>query len=169
MLIGFNIPINANFKKKADMSKVEIKNYDIIYELTDYLQGLVNGMIEIEKEEVVVGKLEVLGIFYSQTKEMVIGGKVIQNKIKNKLKFRILRMDPATNEENIISNGEILSLHKNKDQVKEVLEGDECGIKCHMGKKIEMGDILEFYEMQDIKEEKAEKKEKKGEKEKKDV
>jgi len=52
--------------------KIEMKNYDIIYELTDYIQNLVNGMVEIEMAEAITGKLEVLGIFFAKAKEMVI-------------------------------------------------------------------------------------------------
>jgi translation initiation factor IF-2 len=60
------------------------------------------------------------------------------------LKFRVLR------GEDILCNGDIVSLHRNKDEVKEVGEGEEAGVKVSTGKKIEIGDILEFYEMQDI-------------------
>ncbi|MDD3263028.1 MAG: translation initiation factor IF-2 [Candidatus Absconditabacteria bacterium] len=144
LLLGFNISLNAILKKKAENLKIEMKSFDIIYELTDYLDKLLQGMIEYEKHEVVVGKLEVLGIFYSKFKDMTIGGRIIEGKAKNKLKFRILR------GEEILGNGDIVSLHKNKDQVKEMNEGEECGIKVLTGKKIEIGDILEFLEMQEI-------------------
>jgi translation initiation factor IF-2 len=72
LLIGFNISLNSILKKKAENLKIEMKSFDIIYELTDYLDKLLQGMIEYEKEEVVVGKLEVLGIFYSKFKDMTI-------------------------------------------------------------------------------------------------
>lgn len=144
LLLGFNISLNAILKKKAENLKIEMKSFDIIYELTDYLDKLLQGMIEFEKHEVVVGKLEVLGIFYSKGKDMTIWGKIIEGKAKNKLKFRILRGDE------ILGNGDIVSLHKNKDQVKEMNEGEECGVKVLAGKRIEVGDILEFWEMQEI-------------------
>jgi len=145
LLIGFNISLNAILKKKAENLKIEMKSFDIIYELTDYLNKLLQGMIEYEKHEVVVGKLEVLAIFYSKFKDMTIWGKIIEWKAKNKLKFRILR------GEEILGNGEIVSLHKNKDQVKEMNEGEECGIKVLTWKRIEIWDVLEFLEMQEIK------------------
>jgi translation initiation factor IF-2 len=72
LLLGFNINLNAILKKKAENLKVEMKSFDIIYELTDFLSDLVKGMIQIEMEEVSIGKLDVLAIFYSKTKEMVI-------------------------------------------------------------------------------------------------
>ncbi len=144
LLIGFNVSVNSLLKKKAEQLKVEIKSFDIIYELTDYLTNLLQGMIEIEQHEVVVGKLEVLGIFFTETREMTIGGMVIDGRVKNKLKFRVHR------GEDIVMWGEILSLQRNKDQVKEVLAGEDCGMKVKVWKKIQEHDILEFYEMQDI-------------------
>ena len=91
LLIGFNVSINSVLKKKAEQQKVEIKSFDIIYELTDYLSNLLQGMIEIEQEEVVVGKLDVLAIFFTESREMTIGGMVTEGKVKGKLKFRIHR------------------------------------------------------------------------------
>ena len=145
LLIWFNISMNALLKKKAEGLKIEMKVFDIIYELTDYLNNLLLGMVEVEKEEVIVGKLEILGIFHTETREMTVGGRVKEGKVKNKLKFRVYRGD------DILTNGEILSLHRNKDEVKEVNAGEDCGMKVKIGKRIEMGDILEFYEMQEVK------------------
>ena len=145
LLLGFNINLNAILKKKAENLKVEMKSFDIIYELTDYLSDLVKGMIQIEMEEVSIGKLDVLAIFYSKTKEMVIWGKVMEGKAKGRIKFRIIR-----NQE-IIGGGDILSVYRNKDEVKEVGEGEECGCKVHTNKKIEEHDTIEFLEMQQVK------------------
>jgi len=146
LLLGFNVSINSLLKKKAEQQGVEIKSFDIIYELTEYLSNLLQGMVEVEQEEVTIGKLEVKGIFYTSSKEMTIGGMVTEGKVKNKVKFRLHRGDE------IISSGAILSLQRNKDQVKEVNAGDECGMKVKVGKKVQEGDILEFYELQDKKE-----------------
>ena len=66
--------------------------------------------------------------------------------MKNKLKFRVYR------GEDILTNGEILSLKRNKDEVKEVNAGEDCGMKVKMGKRLDIWDILEFYEMQEVKE-----------------
>ncbi len=145
LLLWFNISLNAVLKKKAESLKIEMKAFDIIYELTDYLTNLLLGMVEIEKEEVVVGKLEILGVFHTETREMTVGGIVKEGKVKNKLKFRVYR------GEDILTNGEILSLKRNKDEVKEVSAGEDCGMKVKIGKRIEVGDLLEFYEMQEVK------------------
>ena len=144
LLLWFNISINSVLKKKAEQMKVEIKNYDIIYELTNYLTELTQWMIKYEEVEVVIWKLNVLWIFYTKGKEMVVWGKVIEWIVKNKCKFRIVRW------EEIVASGEIQSLHKNKDEIKKANEWDECGMKVKVGKKIEEWDVLEFWEMQEI-------------------
>ncbi len=144
LLLGFNISLNALLKKKADSLKIEMKNFDIIYELTDYLNKLLLGMVEIEKHEVMFAKLEVLWIFFTKNKDMTIWGKVIYGKLHGKPKFTVMR------GEDILCNGNVVSLHKNKDEVKEIGEGEECGVKVTTGKKIEIGDVIEFFEMQDV-------------------
>ena len=144
LLLGFNISMNAMLKKKADAMKIEMKNFDIIYELTDYLNKLLLGMVEIEQHEVMFAKVEVLGVFFTKNKDMTIWGRVIFGKLHGKPKFTVMR------GEDILCTGHVVSLHKNKDEVKEVGEWDECGIKVTTGKRIEIWDIIEFYEMQDI-------------------
>lgn len=143
LLLGFNISMNAILKKKADSMKIEMKNFDIIYELVDYLNKLLLGMVEIEQHEVMFAKLEVLGVFFTKNKDMTIWGRVIFGKLHGKPKFTVMR------GEDIFCTGHVVSLHKNKDEVKEIGEGDECGIKVNTGKKIEIWDIIEFFEMQD--------------------
>ena len=146
ILLWFNISMNAILKKKAESLKIEMKVFDIIYELTDYLNNLLQWMVEVEKEEVVVWKLEILWVFHTETREMTVWGIVKEGKIRNKLKFRVYRGD------DILTNWEILSLHRNKDEVREVWEWEDCGMKVKIWKKIEVWDILEFYELQDKKE-----------------
>ena len=104
------------------------------------------GYVEVEKEEVVIWKLEILWVFHTETREMTVWWIVKEGKVKNKVKFRVLRGN------DILTNWEILSLHRNKDEVREVWEGEDCGMKVKIGKKIEVWDILEFYEIQDKKE-----------------
>lgn len=146
ILLGFNISMNALLKKKAESQKIEMKVFDIIYELTDYLNNLLQGMVEIEKEEVVVAKLEILWVFHTDSREMTVWWVVKEGKVRNKLRFRVYRW------EDILTNWEILSLHRNKDEVREVSEWEDCGMKVKIGKKIEVWDILEFYELQEKKE-----------------
>jgi translation initiation factor IF-2 len=66
LLLGYNITINSLLKKKAESLKIEMRSFDIIYELTDFINNILQGMIEIEKHEVVIGKMSVLGIFFTK-------------------------------------------------------------------------------------------------------
>jgi translation initiation factor IF-2 len=119
--------------------KVEMKSFDIIYELTDYLTDLTKWMIRLEEYELVIWTMEVLGIFYTKWKDMTIWWKIIEWKVVPTARFRIMRW------EEILGNWDIVSLHRNKDQVKEVWEGEECGIKTKTSKRIELWDKLEFF------------------------
>lgn len=142
VMVGFNLPLNANFKKKAEQMKIELKNFDIIYELIEYIEAVLKGMIKIELKEVVIGKLEILGIFYKKEKDMIIGGKILEGEARNGASFRVLR------GEEIFTTGKITSLQKGQDNVSKITEGHECGMKVKVSKKIEMGDFLEFYVME---------------------
>lgn len=139
LLLWFNLSMNALLKKKAETMKVEMRNFDIIYELTDYLTELTKWMIKLEEYELIIWNMEVLWIFYTKWKDMTIGWKITQWKVVWTAKFRITRWDE------IFGNWEIVSLHRNKDQVKEVWEWEECGIKIKTSKKIEIWDNLEFF------------------------
>ena len=96
-------------------------------------------MIKLEEYELVIWTMEVLWIFYTKWKDMTIWWKIIQWKVLPNARFRIMRWDE------ILGNWDIVSLHRNKDQVKEVWEGEECGIKIRTSKKIELWDKLEFF------------------------
>ena len=125
--------------------KVSVKLFDIIYNLTDYIEQVMKDMVEKEYREVERGKLKILGIFFKKEKTMIIGGKVIEGKIGNGMKFRSENEDP-----NLVITGEITSLQRETNSVKEVAEGYECGMKVKVSKKVTEGEILTFYEMEEI-------------------
>ncbi|USN57276.1 MAG: hypothetical protein H6766_02195 [Candidatus Peribacteria bacterium] len=131
LLIGFNVQIPGALKKKAEQLKVTLKSYDIIYELTEYIEDLAMGLLEVEMVEVVVGRLDVLGVFFRKAKEMVIGGKCTEGTITNGDKFHIMRAGEQ------IGQGTITSLQKEQQSVKTITEGHECGMKVRISKVIE--------------------------------
>lgn len=145
IVLWFNVACSGMIKKRAENMKVSVKLFDIIYNLTDYIEQVMKDMVEKEYREVERGKLKVLGIFFKKEKTMIIGGKVIEGKIWNGMKFRTENEDP-----NLIISGEITSLQRETNSVKEVAEGYECGMKVKVSKKIIEGDILTFYEMEEI-------------------
>lgn len=145
IVLWFNVGCSGMIKKRAENMKVSIKIFDIIYNLTDYITQVMKDMVEKEYREVERGKLNVLGVFYKKEKTMIIGGKVIEGKIGNGMRFRIENEDP-----NLVITGEITSLQRETNSVKEVAEGYECGMKVKVSKKVSEGDILTFYEMEEI-------------------
>ena len=142
ILLWFGVSINSSLKKKAEQLKITIKNFDIIYELIDYIESVVTGMIKVEAKEVYVWRLSVLGIFFKREKEMIIGGKVLDGKVTNGAQFRVHR------GEEMVATGRVLSLKKETENVDEVSQGHECGMKVKVGKKILEWDELEFFTME---------------------
>lgn len=144
VIMGFNIAVSSMMKKKADMLKITVKTYDIIYNLTDYITDAMQWLVEKEYQEVQRGKLTVLGVFFRKDKMMIIGGKVIEGKVGNGMKFRVYHGEEEA------AQGEITSLQRDTQSVKEVAEWYECGMKVRTSKKISEGDTLVFYEMEEI-------------------
>ncbi len=145
IVLWFNVTCSSMIRKRADGMKVSIKLFDIIYHLTDYIEQVMKDMVEKEYREVQRGTLKILGIFFKKEKTMIIGGKVLEGKIGNGMKFRVENEDP-----NLIITGEITSLQRETNSVKEVSEWYECGMKVKVSKKVSEGDILTFYEMEEI-------------------
>lgn len=152
IVIWFNVSISGSLKKKATQMQVEVKEYEIIYKFLEYLEDIGKWMIKVELKEVITGKLEVLGHFFRKWKVSVFGGKVTEWKIINKSRFRVYRASEQEfdEDEQLIpyTTGVITSLQKEQDSVKEVKEGYECGMKTKTAKKIEVGDIIEYYIME---------------------
>lgn len=146
IMLGFNTSFSAALAKKAEQMKVKLKNFDIIYEMNDYLDQILKGMVVIEEKEVYLGKLNLLGIFYKKDKEMIIGGKVIDGEIRNGASFRVTRGEGE--EAEIYTQGKITSLKREQENVDKVAVGYECGMKVRVGKKLVEGDVLEFYVME---------------------
>lgn len=150
IIIGYNVDTTGTWRKKAEQLKVTLKSFDIIYQYIDYLDLLTQGMIEKERVEVSIWKLEVLGIFYKKWKEIIFWGKVIEGKIKNNAYFKVIN---RTEDKDIDIDGEwgieikwtVTSLQREQDNVSEVAQWYECGMKAKVNKKLEVGDIIEYF------------------------
>lgn len=147
IIIGYNVDASSSLKKKAEQVKVPIKSFDIIYQYIDYLTNLTEGLIEKEKQEVSIGKLEVLAVFFKKGKEVIFGGKVLEGKIKNGAHFKVTNRtaDSEDGEEGKEITGIITSLQREQNNVNEVAQGYECGMKTKVNKRIEVGDSIEFF------------------------
>jgi len=139
ILIGFNVKPNREAKKLAEDQKVEIKYFDIIYEAIDYVEKSLSGLLEPDIKEIILGSAEIQKVFKVSTAGKIAGSKVINGEIKSKSKARIIR------DGVVVYNGEILSIFREKNQVKEVGMGFECGISVKDFIDFKEKDVIESY------------------------
>ncbi len=139
ILIGFNVKPNREAKKLAEEQKIDIKFFNIIYEAIDYVEKSLSGMLEPDIKETVLGSAEIKKIFKVSSAGKIAGSKVISGEIKSKSKARIIR------DGVVVFNGEISSIFREKNQVKEVGTGAECGISIKDFIDFKEKDVIESY------------------------
>jgi translation initiation factor IF-2 len=139
-IIGFNVRPDGKARKLAEQEEVEIRTYEIIYKLLEDIEQAVIGMLEPEFEEQVTGEAEVREIFRVPKLGAIAGCYVRSGVITRNSKVRFLR------DGTIIWKGEINSLRRFKDDVREVREGFECGIGLSDFQDLKPGDLIETYE-----------------------
>ena len=139
ILIGFNVKPNREAKKLAEEQKIDIKYFNIIYEAIDYVEKSLSGLLEPDVKETVLGSAEIQRIFKVSSAGKIAGSKVLNGEIKNKSKARIIR------DGVVVYTGEILSIYREKDQVKEVGSGLECGISIKDFIDFKEKDIIESF------------------------
>jgi translation initiation factor IF-2 len=143
-IIGFNVRPDRKARDLAETEEVEIRTYEIIYKLLEDIESAMLGMLAPIFEEVVTGDAEVREIF-SVPKIGKIAGCLVQNgTISRGSKVRFLR------EGTIIWNGEVKSLRRFKDDVREVQAGFECGIGLSDFQDLKSGDVIETYDEREI-------------------
>ncbi|MFC4164702.1 translation initiation factor IF-2 [Epilithonimonas zeae] len=140
IMIGFNVRASANAKDIADREEVEIRTYSIIYRAIDEVKEAMEGMLSPEIQEQVIGNVEIREVFKISKVGSIAGCMVLTGKVTRNSKIRLLR-------DGIVKfDGELESLKRFKDDVKEVTKGYECGLNIKGYNDIEVGDILEVYE-----------------------
>ncbi len=145
IVIGFNVVASNSTKEAAKEYSVEIRQYTIIYKLVEDMEAAMKGMLDPEFEERVTGQAEIRQLFKYSKVGTIAGVKVIKDIMKNNSKARIIR------DGTIIYDGKISSIQREKDSVKEVKEGYECGITIDGYNDLKVGDIIEAYEMVEVK------------------
>ena len=145
LLIGFNVKPNREAKKLAEEQKVDIKYFNIIYEAIDHVEKSLSGLLEPDIKETVLGSAEIQKIFKVSTAGKIAGSKVINGEIKAKSKARIIR------DGVVVYSGEISSIYREKNQVKEVGAGLECGISIKDFIDFKEKDVIESYLAEEIK------------------
>jgi translation initiation factor IF-2 len=144
VIIGFNVRADSGARKLAEGNGVDIRYYNIIYDAVDELKAAMSGMLAPEKREEVIGSAEIRTVFVASKIGTVAGCMVTSGLVTRSAHFRLLR------ENVVIYTGELESLKRMKDDVREVKEGFECGIKLKNYNDIKEGDQLEFFEIKEI-------------------
>ena len=142
-IIGFNVRPNAKAREVAERNKVELRYYDVIYHLTDWVKGAMAGELGPEIIETVVGRAEVKEVFPAGKKDKAAGLLVLEGVIRKGLNARLTRADV------IVSKTTISSLRRFKDDVAEVRAGLECGVLLADTNDIKPGDHLEVFEVEE--------------------
>ena len=142
-IIGFNVRPNAKARETAERNKVELRYYDVIYHLTDWVKGAMAGELGPEIIENVVGRAEVKEVFPAGKRDKAAGLLVLEGVIRKGLHARLTREDV------IVTKTTISSLRRFKDDVKEVNAGMECGVLLADTNDIKPGDHLEVFEVEE--------------------
>ncbi|MCK6421516.1 MAG: translation initiation factor IF-2 [Aquabacterium sp.] len=144
VIVGFNVRADAGARKLAEGNDVDIRYYNIIYDAVDEVKAAMAGMLAPEQKEEVIGGAEIRTVFVASKIGTVAGCMVTSGKVTRNARFRLLR------DNVVIYTGELESLKRMKDDVREVNEGFECGIKLKNYNDIAEGDQLEFFEVKEV-------------------
>ena len=139
VLIAFNVKPSKEAKKRAELEKITISSFNIIYELLDFIKGKMSGLLTPEIDEKVIGTAEILEIFKVSKVGKVAGSKVVEGEITQDSSARVIR------DGTIIFNGKIGSIFREKNQTKQVSAGLECGIALKDFGDFQKKDIIEVY------------------------
>ena len=143
IIIAFNVRPDANARRVAEAENVDIRTYQVIYDALNDVKAAMSGMLAPKFKEVIQGKVEIRQVL-KFAKMLVAGSYVLEGKVMNNSKIRLLR------DNVVILDGEIDSLRRFKDDVKEVAAGYECGLTIKDFRDFKEGDILEVYSMEEV-------------------
>ncbi len=144
VLIGFNVRADSGARKLIETLGVDVRYYNIIYEAVDEIKAALGGMLAPEQKESMIGTVEIREVFRISKVGAIAGCYVQDGMIKRNSRVRVLRANV------IIHTGELDSLKRFKDDVKEVKNNFECGLSLKNFNDIEVGDILEVYEIIEV-------------------
>jgi translation initiation factor IF-2 len=144
VIIGFNVRADAGARKLAEGNGVDLRYYNIIYDAVDDVKKAMTGMLAPEQREEIIGTAEIRTVFVASKIGTVAGSMVTSGVVRRNARFRLLR------ENVVIYTGEVESVRRLKDDVREVKEGFECGIKLKNYNDIAESDQLEFFEVKEV-------------------
>ncbi|HEX9388458.1 MAG TPA: translation initiation factor IF-2, partial [Anaerolineales bacterium] len=139
IIIGFNVQADVSARRVAEKEGVDIRLYEIIYRMTEDIEKALNGMLEPETKEKIIGRAQVLAVFAASKFGKVAGCRVTDGELRRNAKIRLYRGT------DILYEGDLSSLRHEKDDVREVREGYECGVGFKNFNDIQVGDQLVCY------------------------
>ncbi|MBP7691044.1 MAG: translation initiation factor IF-2 [Anaerolineales bacterium] len=144
IVIGFSVSADAAAQRLAETNGISIRQYDVIYRLLEDIEKALKGLLEPEFKPVVIGKAEVRAIFHIPKVGNIAGCVVREGELRRNAKVRVLRQNKIEHD------GEPGSLKREKEDVREVSKGMECGVSVKNFDALKVGDILEFYVIQQV-------------------
>ncbi|MEX2527991.1 MAG: translation initiation factor IF-2 [Gemmatimonadota bacterium] len=144
VIVGFRVRPDTNARLLAEREDVDIHSYDVIYEAVDQIRAALEGMLSPEQRESILGSAEVRETFKVTKAGTVAGCHVVDGVIDRKATVRVVR------DGILVYTGEIASLKRFKDDVKEVREGFECGISIANFNDVKVGDVLECFKVEEV-------------------
>jgi translation initiation factor IF-2 len=145
IIVGFQVRPLASVRRLAEQEEIDIRTYSIIYDAIDEIKSAMEGMLAPTVEEKVVANVEIREVFKITKVGTVAGCMVLDGKINRNTKVRVLR------DGVVIYTGELASLKRFKEDVKEVATGYECGLNIQNFNDIKVGDLIEGYERVEVK------------------
>ncbi|MBU0749614.1 MAG: translation initiation factor IF-2 [Gammaproteobacteria bacterium] len=144
IVIGFNVRADAGARKLAEGNGVDLHYYSIIYDAVDELRVAMSGMLAPEQREEIIGTAEIRTVFVATKIGTIAGSYITSGMVHRNARFRLLR------DNVVVYTGEVDSIKRLKDDVRDVKEGFECGIKLKNYNDIKEGDQLEFFDIKEI-------------------
>ncbi len=145
IIVGFQVRPSVNARKLAEAEQIDIRLYSIIYQAIEEIKAAIEGMLSPEIEEKIICNIEVRDVFNITKVGSVAGCMVLDGKVTRNTKIRVIR------DGIVVHTGNLGSLKRFKDDVKEVLTGYECGLNIDKFNDIKVGDIVEGYELTEVK------------------
>ncbi|MFZ9432037.1 MAG: translation initiation factor IF-2, partial [Bacteroidia bacterium] len=145
IIVGFQVRPSAKAKQIAENEEIDIRTYSVIYQAIDEIKAAMEGMLSPEVVEKVIGNVEIREVFKISKVGTIAGCYVTSGLIERKAKLRVVR------DGVVIHTGELASLKRFKDDVKEVAKGYECGLQVERFNDIEVGDYLEIFKTEEVK------------------
>jgi translation initiation factor IF-2 len=138
-IVGFRVKTSPDAKVMAEREKIRVMNFEVIYELIEWLRGYMEKIKTPQIERKDLGKLKVLLSFWAEKNRQIVGGKIVEGEVKKGVKIEVFR------GESLVGSGRLVNLQKNKKDIDKAGKDEEVGILYEGSQKIQEGDILVFY------------------------